>query len=78
MAKISMFLSFVLFALIAMPTSSSASRVLLQEVQELAPFCPEYDPRLRCATPWDPEFTCPAGQRPCRSNCGRSRCLPSY
>ncbi|KAI3833998.1 hypothetical protein MKX03_003379 [Papaver bracteatum] len=62
MAKISMFLGLFLFVLIAMPTSSSS----------------KYDPRLRCATPWDPEFTCPAGQHPCRSNCGRSRCLPSY
>ncbi|KAI3956603.1 hypothetical protein MKW92_034332 [Papaver armeniacum] len=56
MAKISMFLSFFLFFLIAMPTSSS----------------------IAMRYPWDPEFTCPAGQHPCRSNCGRSRCLPNY
>ncbi|KAI3913177.1 hypothetical protein MKW98_007193 [Papaver atlanticum] len=56
----------------------SNSRMLLQEVQELAPFCAEYDPALRCATPWDPEFTCPEGQHPCRSNCGNSRCLANY
>ncbi|KAI3871984.1 hypothetical protein MKW92_024711 [Papaver armeniacum] len=74
MAKTSMFLGFFLSILIAMPTSSS-SRMLLQEVQELAPFCAEYDPALRCATPWDPEFTCPEGQNPCRSNCSNSRCL---
>ncbi|KAI3896616.1 hypothetical protein MKX03_029338 [Papaver bracteatum] len=24
------------------------------------------------------KFTCPAGQYPCRSNCGRSRCLSNY
>ncbi|KAI3962020.1 hypothetical protein MKX01_039842 [Papaver californicum] len=76
MAKnISMLLiSFILFVLIAIPTASS-TRMILQEVQELAPFCAEYNPALRCATPWNPEFTCPKGQHPCRSNCGRTRCL---
>ncbi|KAI3952805.1 hypothetical protein MKX01_006848 [Papaver californicum] len=78
MAKnISMFLSFFLFVLIAIPTSSS-TRMMLQEVQELPEFCPEYDPELRCATPWDPEFTCPESQHPCRSNCGDTRCLPEF
>ncbi|KAI3956604.1 hypothetical protein MKW92_034333 [Papaver armeniacum] len=78
MAKnISIFLSFFLFVLIAIPTSSS-TRMLLQEVQELAPFCTEYNPALRCATPWDPDFTCPGGQHPCRSNCGISKCLAPF
>ncbi|MCL7033438.1 hypothetical protein MKW94_020395 [Papaver nudicaule] len=74
MAKISIFLSLFVFVLIAMPTSSF-SRMLLQEVQEEAEFCPEFDPELQCANDWETGVICLEGQHPCRSNCGRTRCV---
>ncbi|KAI3833988.1 hypothetical protein MKX03_003369 [Papaver bracteatum] len=79
MGKISMFLSFFLFVLIAMPRSSS-SRMILEEVEAVNK-CPKLDFWLRpCLQVVCPEtvfcpqavLECPNGQyKPC---CGFPRC----
>ncbi|MCL7038394.1 hypothetical protein MKW94_018959 [Papaver nudicaule] len=51
------------------------SGMLLEVVQEEAEFCPEFDPALRCANDWETGVKCPEGHHPCRSNCGRTRCV---
>ncbi|MCL7024092.1 hypothetical protein MKW94_016675 [Papaver nudicaule] len=51
MAKISMFLGFFLLALIAMPATSSASRMILQDNRvDTCPevFCAAVCPQIRC------------------------------
>ncbi|MCL7027973.1 hypothetical protein MKW94_016637 [Papaver nudicaule] len=49
--------------------------MLLEEVQEEAEFCPEFNPALRCANNWETGVKCPEGQHPCWSNCGRTKCV---
>ncbi|KAI3925057.1 hypothetical protein MKW98_009707 [Papaver atlanticum] len=57
MAKISMFLiSFFLLVLIAMPSASSASRLILEEDQEVVDTCP----KIRCL-----QIVCPNPIKPC-------------
>ncbi|KAI3956620.1 hypothetical protein MKW92_034349 [Papaver armeniacum] len=77
MAKISMFLSFFLFFLVAMPAASSASRLLLQNDQKdtcpqifcIAIVCPPRPPRP-C-----PRIGCTNGYyTPC---CGCPTCCPA-
>ncbi|KAI3952802.1 hypothetical protein MKX01_006845 [Papaver californicum] len=76
MAKISMFLGFFLFILIAMPTSSS-SRMILEEVEAV-----NKCPKVLCLQVVCPQrvfcpqvvLECPNGQyKPC---CGCPRCCP--
>ncbi|MCL7035254.1 hypothetical protein MKW94_013746 [Papaver nudicaule] len=74
MAKISMFLSFFLFVLIAMPEASSASRMILQkdtcpQIVCIAIVCPPRPPRP-C-----PRIGCTNGSyTPC---CGCPTCCPA-
>ncbi|KAI3962019.1 hypothetical protein MKX01_039841 [Papaver californicum] len=76
MAKFSMFLSFILFVLIAMPTSSS-SRMTLEEV-EAENKCPKPDCSLVKCEPFFciPIFLdCPNGRySPC---CSCPECCPA-
>ncbi|KAI3965259.1 hypothetical protein MKW92_025707 [Papaver armeniacum] len=77
MAKISMFLSFFLFVLIAMPSSSS-SRMMLEEDQDVPNKCP----KIMClAVVCEPEVFCPQVVLECPNGqytpcCGCPTCCP--
>ncbi|KAI3878724.1 hypothetical protein MKX03_005700 [Papaver bracteatum] len=81
MAKISLFLSFFLFVLIAMPISSSCSRMVLQKDPEVQERCPKVAPScaaVLCAAPTNPcpQLLCIQGfvlYQPC---CGCQICCP--
>ncbi|KAI3956615.1 hypothetical protein C5167_014766 [Papaver somniferum] len=76
MAKISMFLSFFLFVLIVMPTSSSSSRMMLEEVEAVNK-CPKPNCSFVKCKPFScvqVVLKCPNGQyTPC---CSCPKCCP--
>ncbi|KAI3952818.1 hypothetical protein MKX01_006861 [Papaver californicum] len=80
MARISMFLGFLLFVLISMPTSSS-SRMILEEDVEVEERCPKVIPS--CAAVQCLKLPNPCPQIRCREGfvlfqpcCGCQRCCP--
>ncbi|KAI3957567.1 hypothetical protein MKW92_027731 [Papaver armeniacum] len=81
MAKISMFVCFFLFVLIAMPISSSGSRMMLKKDPEVEERCPKVAPScaaVLCAAPTNPcpLVVCAEGfvlYQPC---CGCETCCP--